>query len=146
MFRSVFFLLICVVACGNSTETETDTDIRISEELQWSERMAKSIMARNPNPITIDFRDDPKWEYTHGLVLKLIEEVWKETDNDDYLNYIDWYYDQMIDDEGNVLTYDITRFNIDRINPGRALFNLYDQTSKEKYSKVIERLRYHIQW
>lgn len=146
MFRSLFFLLIGFVACGSAAERENGVDIQISEDLQWSERMAKSIMARNPNPITIDFREEPKWEYTHGLVLTSIEEVWKETGNDDYLNYIDRYYDQMIDDEGNVLTYDITRFNIDRINPGRALFNLYEQTGKEKYSKVIERLRYHIQW
>lgn len=103
-------------------------------------------MARNPNPLSIDFRDEPKWEYTHGLVLKSIEEVWKDTGNDDYLNYIDRYFDQMIDEKGNILTYDITRFNIDRIMPGRVLFNLYDQTGTEKYKKAIERFRYHIKW
>ena len=37
----------------------------------WSVRMADSEIARHPDPMTLD-SEQPKWEYTHGLVLKAI--------------------------------------------------------------------------
>lgn len=116
----------------------------VPENAKWSERMALSIMERNPDPVYMDFRDEPKWEYTFGLVLKSMEKVWKQTGNDAYLDYIDAYYDFMIEEDGSIKQYDITRFNIDRIAPGRALFSLYDETGKEKYKDAIEQLRYHL--
>jgi len=118
----------------------------ISEDQKWSERMALSIMERNPDPVYMDFRDEPKWEYTFGLVLKSIEKVWKATGDDQYLEYIDAYYDFMIEEDGTIKKYDITNFNIDRIAPGRPLFALYDETGKEKYKDAIEQLRYHLKY
>lgn len=118
----------------------------VSEDLKWSERMALSIMERNPDPVYMDFRDEPKWEYTFGLVLKSIEKVWKETGDDKYIDYIEDYYDFMIEDDGTIKKYDVTRFNIDRVAPGRALFALYDHTGNEKYNDAIEQLRYHLKY
>lgn len=118
----------------------------VSEDLKWSEKMALSIMERNPDPVYMDFRDEPKWEYTFGLVLKSIERVWKATGDDKYLDYIDAYYDFMIEEDGTIKKYDVTRFNIDRVAPGRALFALYDETGKEKYNNAIEQLRYHLKY
>jgi len=118
----------------------------VSEDLKWSEKMALSIMERNPDPVYMDFRDEPKWEYTFGLVLKSIERVWKATGDDQYLDYIDAYYDFMIEEDGTIKKYDITNFNIDRVAPGRALFALYDETGKEKYNNAIEQLRYHLEY
>jgi unsaturated rhamnogalacturonyl hydrolase len=146
--------LLFFLSCTPHTEAqhqqysdyEYETISEIQEDLKWSERMARSIIKRNPNPMTIDFRTEPKWEYTTGLVLKSIEMVWRETGDDSYLEYIDAYYDMMISEDGSVLTYDTGNFNIDRINPGRLLFNLHDVYGTEKYMKVIERLRYHLKW
>ena len=118
----------------------------VSNDLKWSERMALSIMERNPDPVYMDFRDEPKWEYTFGLVLKSIERVHKATGDQKYLDYIDAYYDFMIEEDGNIKKYDITNFNIDRIAPGRALFHLYEETGKEKYNDAIEQLRYHLEY
>ena len=40
----------------------------IPAQASWAERMALSDMQRNPEPWQIDFRDTPKWNYTHGLL------------------------------------------------------------------------------
>ena len=118
----------------------------VPTDLKWSERMALSIMERNPDPVYMDFRDAPKWEYTFGLVLKSVEKVWAETGDQKYLEYIEDYYDFMITDEGVIKEYDIKNFNIDRINPGRPLWTLYEQTGNEKYNNAIEQLRYHLRY
>jgi unsaturated rhamnogalacturonyl hydrolase len=135
-----FIVLLFLTACAPVTGQ------LISEDLKWSERMAQSIMERNPDPVYMDFRDEPKWEYTFGLVLKSIEKVWKETGDNKYMDYIDAYYDFMIDEDGSINKYDITNFNIDRIAPGRPLFALYDETGKDKYKNAIEQLRYHLKY
>ncbi|WP_421775272.1 glycoside hydrolase family 88/105 protein [Gracilimonas sp.] len=132
----LFLATVCTPIIGQSVSTELD----------WSERMALSIMERNPDPVYMDFRDEPKWEYTFGLVLKSIEKVHRATGKQQYLDYIDAYYDYMIEEDGTIKKYDITNFNIDRIAPGRALFYLYDQTGKEKYNTVIKKLRYHLEY
>ncbi len=46
-------------------------------EKPWSVRMADSVMARTPDPLLLDVVDEPKWEYTQGLLLKSILEVWR---------------------------------------------------------------------
>ncbi|MEX0720973.1 MAG: glycoside hydrolase family 88 protein [Balneolaceae bacterium] len=133
-------ILLILTACSQVVSQT------IPEDLKWSERMALSIMERNPDPVYMDFRDEPKWEYTFGLVLKSIEKVWKETGDEKYLEYIEDYYDFMIEEDGTIKKYDITNFNIDRVQPGRALFILYEETGKEKYNTAIEQLRYHLEF
>ena len=105
-----------------------------------SVRMADSVMARDPNPITID-AVRPKWEYVQGLVLKGVFAVGEKTSEAKYYDYAKSYYDQMIDEKGEIKTYDLTEYNIDRVNPGKALFSLYAKTKDEKYKLATELLR-----
>ncbi len=106
----------------------------------WSVRMADSVMARDPNPLTID-SEKPKWEYTQGLVLKGVFAVASRTGDPRYFDYARSYYDAMIDASGQIKTYDLAEYNIDRINPGKALFALYEKTKDEKYRKALLLLR-----
>ena len=94
----------------------------------WAVRMADSVMKRNPEPWMIDFRETPKWEYTQGLVLKAILQVWQETGDEKYFQYVKTYYDQFIDPKGTIMLYKRSDYNIDRINPGKPLFVLYKKT------------------
>lgn len=139
-----FSLIIIFAAC--ETQSVHSQDISISNDLKWSERMALSIMARNPDPLDLDFRPEPKWEYTYGLVLKSIQRVGDSTNETQYFDYVEKYYDQMINEDGSIEKYDITNFNIDRVQPGRNLFRLYEDTGEEKYKIALERLRYHLEW
>lgn len=107
----------------------------------WSVRMADSVMKRTPDPLLLDVADTPKWEYTQGLVLKAIFEVGQRTGDERYWKYARAYYDGMIDAQGKIRTYSLEEYNIDRINPGKPLFLLFEKTRDERYRKAIERLR-----
>jgi unsaturated rhamnogalacturonyl hydrolase len=89
----------------------------------------------------IDFRESPKWEYTQGLVLKAILEVWQTHRDRRYLRYVQAYYNQFVSEDGNIWLYDREDYNIDRINPGKALFPLFREFGEEKYKKAIFNLR-----
>ena len=107
----------------------------------WAEQMAKSVIERNADLKSLDFASRLKWSYTYGLVLKSIWAVWEKTQNPALLSYIESYFDTMIHEDGTIQTYDIKKYNIDMINPGKALILLYDQTGKGKYLTAIQTLR-----
>ncbi len=121
---------------------------KIPASLKWSERMALSIKKNNPEPWMIEFSQKPVWSYPQGLVLHSMEKIWRQNpkQNQQYLDYIKAYADLMIDEKGNIKTYDVYTFNLDMMNSGKILFNLYEQTKDEKYKKAIVTLRNQLQW
>ena len=103
--------------------------------------MTESVIERNTEPWTLDPSKEPQWEYTYGLVLKAILDVWSVTGESRYFDYVKAYYDHFIDAEGRILTYRLDEYNIDRINPGKALFRLYREAGDERYRRAIALLR-----
>lgn len=107
----------------------------------WAVRMAESVIKRHPQPWTLDPAKPDQWEYTYGLELKAILKLWEVSKEPRYLAYVEQYYDRFISENGDIRTYNPMEYNIDRINPGKVLFQLYDLTGKEKYRYAIEKLR-----
>ena len=142
MFRILpFILLIMLVACKrtggqNDKSTNDDTIIETSLYVQ----MADSEMKRNPDPRLLDFQDKPKWDYTNGLMCSAFLQVWRATDDSKYYNYAKSFADSMITEDGKILTYKKTDFNIDRVNSGKFLFDLYKETGDKKYKMAIDTL------
>ncbi|HEX9460859.1 MAG TPA: pectinesterase family protein [Thermoanaerobaculia bacterium] len=106
----------------------------------WSSRMAESVMKRTPDPLLLD-SDKPKWDYTQGLVLKAMFELYQRTLDERYWKYAKAYYDGMIDADGTIHVYRLDEYSLDRINPGKPLFLLYEKTHDARYRKAIETLR-----
>lgn len=130
-----FFLLILFFSCR---QTHPDSEQR---PLDLAIKMADSDMKRNPEGWMIDFRQKPKWEYTHGLMMNALLALYQETGRERYLNYVKAYADTMVQDSGEILTYKLSDYNIDRVSPGRFLINLYKLKPEEKYLKAIRLLR-----
>lgn len=122
------------------------TAVEISTALPWSERMAKSIMKRNPEAWMTDFREEPRWTYTNGLVLLSIFKVGEQSGNQAYFEYAKSYADTMINDKGEIRDYDLEDFNIDNVNPGKLLFQLYKKTGDERYKIALTTLRKQLLW
>lgn len=101
-------------------------------------RMADSEMKRSPEAWMLDFSKEPKWNYCHGLVLQSILQVWEKTGDMKYFNYANEFADSMISEDGSIKGYKPTDYNIDRINSGRILYTLYQQTKNEKYRKALD--------
>jgi glycoside hydrolase family 15 protein len=51
------------------------------------------------------------------------------------------YADTMIHQDGSIETYKLEEYNIDRLNSGKMLFRIYEQTKDEKYKKALDLLR-----
>jgi unsaturated rhamnogalacturonyl hydrolase len=132
---------VCVVsfpAFAIPGVTEKDT-------LKWSERMAISIMKRHPQAWQIDNVDKPKWEYKPSFVLLAFENLYKKTKNDSYNTYIKNYIDTFVDSTGAISRYEIKDYNIDYINPGKLLFDLYSTTHDNRYRIAMQTLRKQIE-
>jgi unsaturated rhamnogalacturonyl hydrolase len=113
----------------------------ISSNLKWSERMALSIMKRHPEAWQIDNHEKPKWDYKIGMILTAYEKLYKQSQNPKYFDYIKGYADVLIDKKGSFENFNPQDHNIDFINAGKILFNLYDKTKEEKYLTALKTLR-----
>jgi len=100
----------------------------------WSVRMADSVISRHS-------RNSAQWHYEHGLLLLAIERVWRTTGEVRFWNHVKDRVDLFIDPHGTIRTYTLEEYNLDQINPGRALFPLYQATGDERYQRAIVRLR-----
>lgn len=138
----VFFFLLLIFSCkqqpGNNAESASE---KTGEDEPLYVQMADSEMKRNPDPRLLDFRDKPKWEYTNGLICSAFLKVYDKTKDLKYYNYVKSYADSMITEDAEILTYKKTDYNIDRVNPGKFLMELYEQTGDQKYKMAIDTLR-----
>ena len=152
ILKSLCFVLISIysttllVSCKQEKKqsdisNETEVAIVISDSLKWFDRMALSVIKRNPEAWDIDHIPEPKWEYKVGLVLKAYERLYKATKNETYYNYIKNFVDTMIDSTGTIKGYELKSYNIDLINSGKLLFNLYNKTKDEKYIIALKTLK-----
>jgi unsaturated rhamnogalacturonyl hydrolase len=131
----LFVLLPCVMFAQDKKSSKA------SKRDRWSVRMADSDMIRNPKASLLDFAPEPRWNYTNGLVCSALEQVWKETGDEKYYNYIKAYADEMIQADGSIKGYKMEEYNIDKVNSGKFLFALYERTKDAKYEKAIRLLR-----
>lgn len=78
------------------------------------------------------------WNYIDGLMLKALLEINKVTKNEKYFYFVEKYIDYRIHDDGSIDGYDVNERNIDNINEGKILFELYEKTKKDKYRKALD--------
>ncbi|MEI6142195.1 MAG: glycoside hydrolase family 88 protein [Mariniphaga sp.] len=135
-FLLFFFGLLALTLIGTAQTTKVK-----SIGLEMAVKMADSEMKQFPEPWTVDFNPKPVWNYTQGLIAQSMMLVYKETQNDTYYKYAKLYADKMIDTNGNVAGYKVEEHNIDCLNSGKFLFDLYEKTKDERYRKVIVLMR-----
>ncbi len=110
----------------------------------WSVRMVESEMIRCPESWQLDFQPRLKWDYCHGLELQAMLDVYDAYGDRKIYEYALAYADTMIHEDGSIKTYKLEEYNIDRLNSGKFLFRIYEQTKDEKYRKAIDLLRSQI--
>ena len=108
-----------------------------------SMEVVRSEMVRCPQATYIDGQEgNLKWNYTTGLELKAMLDVYchSERSEESVLDYVDAWYDAIIDSTGRIYKYKKSNYSTDHICPGRTLFGLYDITGKEKYRAAMDTL------
>jgi unsaturated rhamnogalacturonyl hydrolase len=132
LFYYSFILVLCLSACASKKQPEETT---------YYVKMADSEMKRNPKAWLLDSSKEPKWNYTQGLVLQSVFQVWEKTNDSKYLDYVKSYVDTMIYADGKIRGYKSAEYNIDKINPGKVLFQFYGMDKNQAYKFAIDSLR-----
>lgn len=78
------------------------------------------------------------WNYIDGCMIKAILEMYAITKEEKYLKFADAFIDYRVKEDGTIVGYSVEEFNIDNVNAGKTLFELYILTGKEKYRKAID--------
>lgn len=86
----------------------------------------------------------PHWNYIDGCMITAFLEIARITGRKKYFDFAESFIDYYVRDDGSIIGYDIAKYNLDDINEGRVLFELYERTGKEKYRLAIENHKKHL--
>lgn len=78
------------------------------------------------------------WNYIDGCMIKAILDLYAIKGDKKFLDFADEFIDYFVQEDGSIQSYDPAELNIDNVNAGKTLFELYKLTGKEKYRKAIE--------
>ena len=78
------------------------------------------------------------WNYVDGCMVNALLELYRIRKNEKYLAFADAFIDSFVSEDGQIRSYDPKEYNLDNINAGKTLFELYKLTGKEKYKKAID--------
>lgn len=142
LFKSIIFLLAGLLFTSSVFAAKKKNN---NDYLQWAITIAKSEMKHNPELWQADFVKKPKWDYTQGLIAYSMTKLFLTTKDSSYYNYVKKFADFFINDKGEILTYTPDKYNIDHLNGGKFLFDMYSITNEEKYLKALQLLRTQIE-
>ena len=81
------------------------------------------------------------WNYIDGCMITALLSVAEITGDRAYFDFAESFIDYFVQEDGMILSYKQEKYNLDDINEGRVLFELYQKTGKEKYRKAADLLR-----
>ena len=79
-----------------------------------------------------------RWNYIDGCMIKAVLELYNITKEERFFKFADNFIDYFVREDGSIDSYDPKEYNIDNVNAGKTLFELYKLTGKEKYRKAID--------
>lgn len=126
-----------VIASCNLKGRASDSSENAAKK-KWSQKMADAVMSQYDSLVYFQNPSKVKWEYDYALLGQAIDRLGNIDRK--YSTYMSDYIDYFVQDDGRILTYKLSDYNIDRINPGKNAITLYKRTGEEKYKKVIDQL------
>ncbi len=82
-----------------------------------------------------------KWNYIDGCMLTALLDMTRITGDSRYADFVELTGDFFVEEDGNIKTLQSDKANLDDINEGRILFELYQKTGKQKFRLAADRLR-----
>ncbi|WP_321519418.1 glycoside hydrolase family 88 protein [uncultured Bacteroides sp.] len=104
----------------------------------YARRFADSEMRRFPHAWQLDHGTKPFWGYAQGVGCCAMLKMWKLTGDKRYFKYVKEFADSLINDKGEITLYDKSTYNIDYVNSGKVLFDLYKETGNQKYKLAMD--------
>ncbi len=110
------------------------------------QQFADSEMKRFPEAWQLDQGKRLYFGYAQGLGCLAMLRVAEETGDAKYFNYVEKWADTLINEKGEIHLYELSTYNVDYVNAGKILFELYEKTKKEKYRSAIETLTHQLKY
>lgn len=101
---------------------------------------ADSEMRRFPEAWQLDHGKRLFFGYAQGVGCCAMLRMWKKTGEQRYFDYVEKWADSLINEKGEIHLYRKDTYNLDYINSGKVLFDLYRETHKEKYRLAMDDL------
>ena len=80
----------------------------------------------------------PRWNYIDGCMMTSLLELYYQTKNQEYLDFVIKYVDFFVSEDGSILGFEPDKYVLDDMCESRVLFDLYKLTGNEKYKKAIK--------
>lgn len=113
---------------------------KVVEKDMYARRFADSEIKRFPQAWQLDHGKRLYFGYAQGVGCCAMLKMWQHTGDEKYLEYVKQWADTIIDAQGNIHLYQVETYNIDYINSGKVLFDIYNETKDEKYKLAMDRL------
>jgi len=101
---------------------------------------ADSEMQRFPEAWQLDYGKRLYFGYSQGVGCSAMLQLWKTTGDKRYFDYVKQWADSVIHKNGEIHLYTPETYNLDFINSGKILFDVYKQTGDIKYRIAIDQL------
>jgi unsaturated rhamnogalacturonyl hydrolase len=137
--RRIAWLAAALVAApmiGKSAGVETP-----ASPLAWSVRSADTLLARGSDDFVYRAGGKAKWTYQSGFVLHALLRLHDATNDARYLEFVRTSIDSFVGTDGTIATYDLGSYNLDNINTGKAVLDLYRRAGAKAYELAALRLR-----
>ena len=123
-----------------SCETKTQPE-------PFSVRMVKSEINRMPDASMIDFNQQLKWNYTHGLELESMIMTAEQNPAIEQLvwDYTNHYLDTIINEDGSINKYKKSNYTLDHVKPGKMLLKAYDKLQQPRLKTAMDSLYSQLQ-
>ncbi len=79
------------------------------------------------------------WNYIDGCMITSLLTIGGLTGEAKYWDFAEKFIDYYVAEDGSILGFDKEKYNLDDVNEGRVLFELYEKTGKKKYRLAIEK-------
>lgn len=99
---------------------------------------ADSEMRRFPKAYQLDHGKRLFFGYAQGVGCCAMLRMWRQTGERHYYDYVEAWADSLINEKGEIHLYDMSTYNIDFINSGKVLFDVYRETGNGKYKKAMD--------
>ncbi|MBE6287374.1 MAG: glycoside hydrolase family 88 protein [Mediterranea massiliensis] len=106
--------------------------------MSYAKRFADSEIKRFPQAWQLDHGKRLFFGYPQGVGCCAMLKMWKATGEQRYFDYVHQWADTLINERGEIHLYTVETYNLDFINPGKVLFDVYRETSDAKYKKAME--------
>ena len=117
----------------------------LREAAFYGENLAGSVVARRGRSLSFGSFDPEsglpaKWRYTTGLMAGSLYLMGSYTGNDALRDFGIDTISSFVSGDGSIATYAIDEYNIDKINSGKMLLELYALTGEARYMRAAENL------